>query len=432
MLRPGDLAPEIDAPASQGGRFKLSEQRGKLCTVVYFFPKAFTPGCTLEATRFRDNYPELALAGATLVGVSADKHDTECNFASSLRLPFPLIGDHDKAICRAYDTLWPVLGLTKRVTYIINPLRVIEGVVHQEIDIGQHRNEVLRVMDRLQRSRRTSLAPPSSGRSIPQVAPPYELLAEAGSGAMGIVYRAREHATGRTVAVKLLAGAGETNRFALETMVLSKLEHPGIVSYIAHGTATDGRFYLVTEWVEGESLHARIKRGPMPLDEALRVAHDVASALAAAHARGVIHRDVKPSNVLLPPGDGAKLLDFGIARSTKNISTKLTQTGQMVGTPGYASPEQIKGVRDVDPRTDLFGLGCLVYACIAGHAPFRGPDMMARLFAVLEAPAPHLEGVPAELDALVQELLAKEPEGRPASAAVVRERLAALRGVKHA
>ncbi len=157
MLRPGEIAPEIDALTSDGARFRLSEQRRKLCTIVYFFPKAFTPACTIETKRFRDNYPEMLLAGASIVGISTDDHDTQCLFAQSLRTPFAMIGDHDRAISKAYGVLWPIVGLARRVTFIVNPLRTIEAVLHHEINISQHRDEVLRTMDRMRKRKPTAL-----------------------------------------------------------------------------------------------------------------------------------------------------------------------------------------------------------------------------------------------------------------------------------
>ncbi len=138
---------------SEGKRFRLSEQKSKLCTVVYFFPKAFTPGCTVEARRFRDNYAEMALGGATIVGISTDNHDIQCEFAKSLRTPFPMIGDDDKTISKAYDVLWPIIGRPMRVTYVVNRLRTIEAVLHHEIAIGQHRDDVLRVMDKMRKAK---------------------------------------------------------------------------------------------------------------------------------------------------------------------------------------------------------------------------------------------------------------------------------------
>jgi thioredoxin-dependent peroxiredoxin len=146
MLNVGDTAPEIDATTNRGERFVLSEQCG-ICTIVYFFPKAFTPGCTVETKTFRDNYVELDLAGASLVGVSTDSLETQCDFARSTGAPFPLIGDTEGAICSAYDVLWPVLKLPQRVTYIIGVGMKIEAVFRHEVDVKAHRDDVLRFVN---------------------------------------------------------------------------------------------------------------------------------------------------------------------------------------------------------------------------------------------------------------------------------------------
>ena len=445
MLRPGDIAPEIDAMTSDGARFRLSEQRRKLCTILYFFPKAFTPACTIETRRFRDNYPEMLLAGAAIAGISTDSHDTQCLFAQSLRTPFPMIGDDDKRISKAYGVLWPVVGRAMRVTFIVNPLRTIEAVLHHEINISQHRDEVLRVMDRMRKRKPNALgAPPSTsgsrreGLALSERSKglgvdgkePYELLSEAGVGAMGTVYRAREQATGRVVALKLLSGAGDMARFAVEIDVLSKLSHPNIVGYVAHGATEDGRTYLVMEWLDGETLATRLaaRTGDEKLDlrTSIDVAQKIATGLAAAHEKGVIHRDIKPSNVLVTRDGAVKILDFGIARSAASTTTKLTRTGQLVGTPGYMSPEQIRGVRTIDARADLFALGCVLFRCIMGRPPFEGDDALQLLHAVVHAPMPQLVGAPAALDTLVTELLEKDPAKRPPSAESVAERLAAI------
>lgn len=154
MLKAGDLAPEIDAPASDGKRFRLSAQTNKLCTVVYFFPKAFTPGCTKETIRFRDNFPELALAGASVVGISTDDHETQCAFADSLRAPFPMIPDAERRISNAYGVLMPLIRIPRRVTFIVNPLRTIDAVFEHNIQIAKHRDDVLWHVDRMFRAKR--------------------------------------------------------------------------------------------------------------------------------------------------------------------------------------------------------------------------------------------------------------------------------------
>ncbi|WP_437619736.1 peroxiredoxin [Sorangium sp. So ce1151] len=142
MLKVGERAPEIDKVAIDGQRFVLSSQGG-LCTVVYFFPKAFTRDCTVEAQLFRDNHTEIALAGASIVGISTDDHTTQCRFAETHKVPYPMIADRDRSVCRAYDVLWPLIGIARRITYVIAPTMEIEAVFHHEFQAKKHRDDVL-------------------------------------------------------------------------------------------------------------------------------------------------------------------------------------------------------------------------------------------------------------------------------------------------
>ncbi|WP_437324118.1 peroxiredoxin [Sorangium sp. So ce381] len=153
MLKVGERAPEIDTLAIDGQRFVLSAQGG-LCTVVYFFPKAFTPDCTVEAQLFRDNHAEIALAGASIVGVSTDDHTTQCRFAEAQKVPYPMIADRDRSVCRAYGVLWPLIGLARRITYVITPALEIAAVFHHEFQAWKHRDDVLSFIDKRFRAAR--------------------------------------------------------------------------------------------------------------------------------------------------------------------------------------------------------------------------------------------------------------------------------------
>ena len=436
MLKPGDIAPEIDAPTTAGTRFKLSDQKNKLCTIVYFFPKAFTPGCEMEAKRFRDDYAEIALAGATLVGVSTDDHDTQCLFAKEMRTPFPMIGDADKKISRAYGVLWPILERPMRVTFVVGPRRTIEAVFHHEIDVKQHHEDVLRLVDAMkrQRERRASKGEGDVERTlaIPTVSitlagvEAFEIIREAGSGGLGTVFLARERATDRIVALKVLAKEADPARFAREVDVLQRLVHENVVGYVSHGVSDDGRTWLAMEWLEGTSLSSELADGPLDVATSVRVARDVARGLAAAHAAGVVHRDIKPSNVLVTRNGTAKILDFGVARPTENLVEALTRTGELVGTPAYMAPEQARTDKTVDARTDLFALGCLLFRCVVGRRVFPGSDVMELLANIIASDAPRLEGVPRELEDLCAQLLEKEMDARPQTATEVAERLDAI------
>src|SRR2546427_3063133 len=205
------------------------------------------------------------------------------------------------------------------------------------------------------------------------LAPRYDVEREIGAGGMARVYLAVEHHPHRRVAIKVLDPEVSTRllreRFIREVDLSSKLSHPHIVPVFAAGEAA-GLFYYVMPYLEGESLRHRLRRQRrLPLDEALRIACDVADALGYAHGQGIIHRDIKPENILLS-GDHAIVADFGIARAISAAgSLTLTQAGQQIGSPGYMSPEQAMASSDLDARTDIYSLGCVLFEMLAGEPP---------------------------------------------------------------
>ncbi|MFI5228182.1 MAG: serine/threonine-protein kinase, partial [Gemmatimonadales bacterium] len=261
------------------------------------------------------------------------------------------------------------------------------------------------------------------------LAPAYQVESEIGRGGMAIVYRGRDMRLKRGVAVKLLPPElafrdDIRSRFLREAEMAARLSHPNIVS-IYSVDERDGLVYFVMGLVEGGSLGDRIRNsGPLPVDEARRVLREVADALAYAHAHGVVHRDIKPDNVLLDTTTGrAMVTDFGIARAAteEEGSTRLTATGTAIGTPAYMSPEQCAGDRSIDGRSDLYSLGAVAYQMLTGEPPFAGnstPAIMVKH--VTEAPAPlrsRRADVPADLERIVMRLLEKNPAHRFADGA---------------
>lgn len=236
--------------------------------------------------------------------------------------------------------------------------------------------------------------------------------------------KARDLTTGEWVALKLLHASSEGERFGQESAVLAELDHPAIVRHVAHGQTPEGRAYLAMEWLDGELLSQRLGRGPLSIAETLALARRLASGLASAQRQGVVHRDVKPSNVFLVGGapDAAKLIDFGLAR--RHFDVRMTQTGAIVGTIAYMSPEQAQGQRNLDGRSDAFSLGAVMYACLTGRRPFQADDPTALLARVLlDDPTPLSElvpSVPVGLEELVMALLEKQPDARPSAEEVVR------------
>ncbi len=256
----------------------------------------------------------------------------------------------------------------------------------------------------------------------------YLILELLGSGGMGAVYRVRDEKLERDVAIKMLTDglltSDEARRnFHREALALAKLNHPRIAAVYDVGEH-GGLDYIVMELVQGESLAARLRSGPLGVKEATGIALQVAEALQEAHENGVIHRDLKPANVMITPKGNAKVLDFGIAKllalpGTDSTLT-MTETGQLLGTPLYMSPEQALG-RSVDARTDLWSLGVLYYEALTGRAPFDGKTGLAILHAIAESPfRPACEttpGLPVQAEQIVARALEKDPARRYQSAA---------------
>jgi len=218
----------------------------------------------------------------------------------------------------------------------------------------------------------------------------YELGPVLGQGGMAKVYRGLDRQLGRQVAIKVLAPPfdrdGEfVERFQREARAAAGLSHPNIVAVFDSGS-DDGTHFIVTELVDGETLADRLRRdGPMPPGEAVAVAVDIARALAAAHERGLIHRDIKPGNVMLLPDGRVKVVDFGIARAAG--SDTLTNTGVVLGSTAYLSPEQAGG-QPVDERADLYALGCVLYEMLTGQVPFSADTPIGTMYRHVNEDAP--------------------------------------------
>ncbi len=265
-----------------------------------------------------------------------------------------------------------------------------------------------------------------SVRALPAVNPRYDVLSHVGRGGMGSVYRGTDTQNGEVVAIKVMRddlNEEGADRFKREARTLSTLQHPAIVRYIDFGTTESGLPYLVMEWLEGLGLDAVLANESLSIFDALSVAQRTASALAAVHAAGVIHRDLKPSNILLVDGKPgrAKLIDFGLVRGLD--ATLVTQSGMALGTPGYMSPEQIRGTSEVDGRSDLYALGTVMFEMLTGRKPFQSRETAALVTRPLFEDAPRVSSrvaeVPAPLDNLVASLLAREPGDRLGSADLV-------------
>jgi serine/threonine protein kinase len=259
----------------------------------------------------------------------------------------------------------------------------------------------------------------------------YRIEGVIGQGGMSTVYRATDTTLDREVAVKVLLPAlaesdpTHITRFEREARAVAALRHPAVVKIYDTGRDGETRF-IVMEYVTGRGLNELLADGqPLAPDQAARIAAQVAGALAAAHAAGILHRDVKPANVMIGPGGEVKILDFGIARSRHDLT--LTQPAFAIGTAAYMSPERVVG-RAGDERSDIYSLGCLLYAMLTGRPPFLADDVLAVLHQQAHAPPVPPSQLGADiapaLEALVLAMLAKDPAARPQTASEVASRLA--------
>jgi serine/threonine protein kinase len=247
----------------------------------------------------------------------------------------------------------------------------------------------------------------------------FEIVGQIGAGGFGRVYSAKRRSDGHKVALKVLwetVGPEDQDRFTREGQIGQRLESPHIVRVIEHRFAK-GRPCIVMDLVEGPSLKDRLAGGALPIDLSLRIARDVARALTTAAEGGIIHRDVKPANILLAPGGGALLTDFGIAKDAESSLRSLTRTGDGLGTAAYMAPEQVSGAKHVDARADLYALGATLYHMLGGVPPYdiQAPHHLAMVFQTMPTPLEDLRAdCPIEVADYVHELLSREPQERPA------------------
>ncbi len=257
----------------------------------------------------------------------------------------------------------------------------------------------------------------------------YELLDKIGEGAMGVVHRARDRTIGRVVALKMLAAELDADeeihrRFRREVEAIGRLSHPNIVTVYDMGQS-EGHLYMAMELLEGKDLRTLIEQpGELDLEGRLRVMIEISRGLGYAHSRGVIHRDVKPANILVTTSGLVKILDFGLARL--GTARSITRRGVILGTPDYMSPEQASG-RTVDPRSDIFSLGSVFYEFLTLEKPFAGRTLHSVLYQILsrkETPMLTLNpDLPARLAMIVHKMLDKTPEARPESMEIVTQAL---------
>ncbi len=389
MLKVGERAPEIDAVAANvttGERFVLSRPERARCTVVYFFPKAFTPGCTAEARLFGKDHVELMLAGARVVGISTDDFKTQCRFAAEVAAPFPMIADEGGAIARAWGVLWPVVGIPRRATFVIDRSMNVVAALRDDLSVVRHRDEALLAVDALARAAAPEPEKVVDSDTLVMFQPAvrigrYALHDRIASGGMASVHLARLHGEAgfsRTVAIKrlhrsLLREPDFAHMMIDEARMASRIRHPNVAPTL-DVVSDDGELLLVMEYVDGLSLYELLKLGnaPIPPAVAAAIAAGMLHGLHAAHearaesgtSLGLVHRDVSTSNVLVGRDGVPRLIDFGVAKAVGKLGA--TRQGTVKGKFAYMAPEQIAGGA-VDRRTDVFAAGLVLWEMLTGR-----------------------------------------------------------------
>ena len=262
----------------------------------------------------------------------------------------------------------------------------------------------------------------------------YELLEQLGQGGQGGVFRAQDVQSGQVVAVKVLEALSrkQKHRVDVEVRTMARLSHPNLVRFLEWGETPEGYTWIAQDFVEGKSLGHLLRRGALPLEQTLELIRKLGQGLQAAHENGIVHRDVKPDNVMFR-GDGTPvLIDFGMALDTGDSRERMTRTGTSLGTPGYWSPEQALGKKDlICPASDVYALAALLYACLAGRPPINEKSLTAYAQALAEGKIDSLTelrpGLPPKLWDLCRDSLARDPKARPQDAGQFVARLEALR-----
>lgn len=300
---------------------------------------------------------------------------------------------------------------TKHTVVLSDGTKAAEGVIAAKQPEGTADSDVTLALKNL------NLGLPI-GSKLPRRFGAYELLEEIAQGGMGVVFKARQISLERIVAVKMIlagqfAGQEEIKRFQIEAEAAGKLDHPGIVPVFDVG-CHDGQHYFSMAYVEGQSLSARIKAGPLSPREAAVMTSKLAVAIQAAHDSGIVHRDLKPGNVLLDKKGDPRITDFGLAKRVEGDS-ELTTTGMVLGTPSFMPPEQAAG-KEIDSAADIYSLGAMLYAMVTGHAPFEGGSQLDTLINVLQDEPVRLreidKSIPRDLEVICLKCLEKKKQDR--------------------
>lgn len=446
----GSLSPDFNLPCTRipdpnRQRAALADYRGQWLTLL-FYPRDFSLVCPTELTAVSNRLAEFKHQGCEVLGISTDSVESHERWIRAPRaqgglggLNFPLASDLDGSVCRAYNVFVPYQKIAMRGLFIIDPNGVLQYQVVHNMSVGRRTEEILRVLAGLQTgglcpenwSQEQTILDPTATLGPGSVLGQYRIEEVLGSGSFGSVYRALDTTLQRMVAVKVLkAGQAAGAMAALsEARAAAALNHPNICTIFAVD-GSEGVPLIAMEYIAGRPLSKLLEKGPLPKDQAASVGRQIASGMAAAHAKGIIHGDLKPGNILVTPDGIAKIMDFGLARQDpRAMQTEETallgnaEPDGISGTPSYMAPELVQGERP-SPASDVFSLGLLLFEIISGQKAVSGENLMTVLRQLGNVDGAHMAGqVPEPFAGILRDVLIQDPRQRSVGMAAIADRL---------
>jgi alkyl hydroperoxide reductase subunit AhpC/predicted Ser/Thr protein kinase len=434
----------INGPGSEVAQTALDDYLDRWL-VLMFYPRDFSFVCPTELTAVSDRIEEFRQRQCDVLAVSTDSIDTHKRWLTTAPaqggigpLAFPLASDPGGEVCKAYGVFVERGHMALRGLFMIDPNGVLQYQVVHNLSVGRSSDEILRVLDGLQcgglcAAERTVGQPALD--ILEQLGPnrvigQYEVESRLGSGTFGVVYRARDLVLDRTVALKVLPPSDlARERVLAEARAAAALNHPNVCTVHAVDDS-NGAPMIVMEYVAGETLAGRIQAGALTPDTVAALGRQIAAGLAAAHAGGVVHGDLKPANLMVTPTGAIKIMDFGLSQrvaelnsSNKTIEWTESSGSHLSGTPGYMAPEQARG-EPASVASDVFVLGLIICEMLTGKPAVSGKSILERLMAIEQFDsAKMVAGLPEPFAGILRDALVRQPTDRHLTMAQIVERL---------
>ncbi|HEY1598045.1 MAG TPA: protein kinase [Pirellulales bacterium] len=443
----GSLAPDFDLPSTAAaGRSRLADFRGRWLVLI-FYPRDFSLVCPTELTAIGARIEEFTRRGCDALGISADTLESHQRWIGTPRaqgglsgLGYPLASDVSGAACRDYGVFLETQHVALRGLFIIDPNSVLQYQVVHNLSVGRRTDEILRVLAALQTGGlcAENWSPGESTLDKPRSLGPgsvlshYRIEEQIGSGAFASVFRAQDTTLHRSVALKVLKVGSPANAGAVlaEARAAAALNHVNVCTVYSVDDS-EGVPVIAMEYLAGRPLSRVIEDGPLSAESCANLAQQIAAGMAAAHARGIVHGDLKPANIFVTDSGVVKLLDFGLSRrevrsATPDDTTDLLgiSSGSLAGTPCYMSPEQANGER-ATIASDVFSLGTMLYEMFSGQRAFDGDNVLQVLNRIRHADAAALASqLPEPFAAIVRKALVHDPRERDATMQDIADELA--------